>query len=207
MSVTSGASRARKTSSSSTMMNASDRNWISESVEPDLDCWSTLIATAPARCTDRPGGGPSLEIVARMSLTSVVSPLPLPPPLTVESTWSCAARPSGEWPRSRTFATVGTWPRSCSSLLSQAWSAGVSGPWADAATTGTGVRVDAPSGAASCRACSLGALAGRKLALLPWVTLDNEGRARGTPTAATTHTRMTSHRNFTAKEPIPPNIA
>ena len=76
-------------------------------------------------------------------------------------------------------------------------------PWVDAATTGTGVRVDPPSGAARLRACSLGALAGRKLALLPWVTLDNDGRARGTAMAAMTQASMTNQRNLTANEPIP----
>ena len=63
--------------------------------------------------------------------------------------------------------------------------------------------VDPPSGPARFRACSLGALAGRKLALLPWVTLDNDGRARGTATAAITHATSTNQRNLTAKEPIP----
>jgi hypothetical protein len=69
------------------------------------------------------------------------------------------------------------------------------------------VRVDPPSGPASFRACSLGALAGRKFALLPWVTLDNDGRARGTTTAAMTHATSTNHLNLTAKEPMPRKAA
>ena len=100
------------------------------------------------------------------------------------------------------MTTVFTLARSCWSFCSQACSAAVSVPWVEAATTGTGVRVDPPSGAASFRACSLGALAGRKFALLPWVTLDSDGRARGTATAAMTHATSTNHRNLTAKEPM-----
>ena len=96
MSVTSGASSARKTSSSSPMMKMIDSSWIWLSVLPDLACWSTWIGTAPARCTDRPGGGPSRAIVLRRSLTRVVTPVPDPPWLTFDSTWSCAAWPSGE---------------------------------------------------------------------------------------------------------------
>jgi len=46
-------------------MKMIDSSWIWLSVDPDFDCWSTLIATAPARCTDRPAGGRSREIVAR----------------------------------------------------------------------------------------------------------------------------------------------
>ena len=105
------------------------------------------------------------------------------------------------------MTTVGTLARSRWSFCNHAWSAGVSVPCVDAATTGTGVRVDPPSGAASFRACSLGALAGRKFALLPWVTLDNDGRARGTATAAMTHATSMNHRNLTAKEPMPRKTA
>ena len=172
ISVTNGASTARKTSSSRPMMKMIDSSWIWLSVLPDLACWSTLMATAPARCTDRPEGGPSLAIVARRSLTRVVRPAPVPPWLTLDSTWSCAAWPSGERPRSRTLTTVFTWARSRWSLSNQAWSAGVSGPRASA-TTGTGRRLDPPSGFASCRACSLGALAGRNWRCCPgsrWTT-------------------------------------
>jgi len=39
--------------------------------------------------------------------------------------------------------------------------------------------------------------------LLPWVTLDNDGRARGTAMAAMTQATMTNQRNLTANEPIP----
>ena len=61
-------------------------------------------------------------------------------------------------------------------MVSQAWSAAVRVPWLTAATTGTGIRFVPPNGAASCAACSLGALAGRKALLLPWVTLFSDGR-------------------------------
>ena len=50
---------------------------------------------------------------------------------------------------------------------SQATSAVVRVPWLTAATTGTGIRFVDPNGAASCAACSLGALAGKKALLLP----------------------------------------
>ena len=58
----------------------------------------------------------------------------------------------------------------------QATSAALRVPWLTAATTGTGVRLGDPNGAASCAACSLGALAGRKALLLPCVTLLSEGK-------------------------------
>ncbi|HYZ56291.1 MAG TPA: hypothetical protein VE733_22710 [Streptosporangiaceae bacterium] len=74
---------------------------------------------------------------------------------------------------------MGTVRRSWRSVLSQDTSAAVSFPWLTAATTGTAVRFVMPNGAASCDACSLGALVGRKLALLPCVTLASDGRKRG----------------------------
>jgi hypothetical protein len=39
------------------------------------------------------------------------------------------------------------------------------------------------------------------------VTLDSEGSAFGTAKASTSQATSTNHRNFTAKEPIPPNMA
>jgi hypothetical protein len=90
---------------------------------------------------------------------------------------------------------------------SQATSAVVRVPWLTAAITGTGVRFGEPNGAASCAACSLGALAGRKALLLPWVTLLSDGRKRGTANAAISQATMTSQRNLTANAPIPPKMA
>ena len=52
-------------------------------------------------------------------------------------------------------------------------------------------------------ACSLGALAGRKLALLPWVTLASEGRKCGIRPAATSYATTMNQRKRTEKEPIP----
>ena len=187
ISVTSGASSARKTSSSSPMMKTIDSSWIWLSVLPDLACWSTLIATAPARCTDRPAGGPSRAIaraqvldqrgqaVAGSALADVGQHLELrglAVGRAAEVTHLDHRRHLGQ------VMLELLQPR----LVRRGERALVA-----AATTGTGVRVDPPSGAASFRACSLGALAGRKFALLPWVTLDNDGRARGTATAAMTH--------------------
>ena len=64
-----------------------------------------------------------------------------------------------------------------------------------------------PNGAARSAACWLGALAGRNALLLPCVTLASDGRNRGTATAATTQTTITSQRNLTANPPMPPKIA
>ena len=78
------------------------------------------------------------------------------------------ARAGGhDTPRSFTLTTVGTLPRSVESVASQAWSAAVNVPLLTAAITGTGISLLPPNGAASVAACSLGALAGRKLLLFP----------------------------------------
>ena len=79
--------------------------------------------------------------------------------------------------------------------------------WLAAATTGTGMRLVYPNGAASCAACSLGAFAGKKALLLPCVTLLSEGRNFGTAKPAISHAAMTTQRNLTANAPIPPNTA
>ena len=63
-----------------------------------------------------------------------------------------------------------------------------------------------PNGLARSTACWLGALAGRKLALLPCVTLASDGRKRGTANVASTHTTTTTQRNLTANVPIAPKI-
>ena len=64
-----------------------------------------------------------------------------------------------------------------------------------------------PNGAASSAACSLGALAGRNLELLFWVTLDSAGSCDTAPIAAAIHSTSTSHLNRTAKRPIAPKTA
>ena len=64
-----------------------------------------------------------------------------------------------------------------------------------------------PNGAASTAACSLGALAGRNLVLLLWVTLDSDGSCVAAAIAAMIHARTTSHRNRTANRPMAPKIA
>jgi len=53
----------------------------------------------------------------------------------------------------------------------------------------------------------LGALAGRKALLLPWVTLLSEGRNLGTAIAATSQAAMMTQRNLTANAPISPKMA
>ena len=174
-------------------------------VEPDFFCWSTWIATAPARWACTPGGGLARVIAARRLPTSVVSPSASPWP-TLDSTCSCSACPSADRPRSLTLTTVGVLLRSFSSVPSQVTSDAVSFPGLAATITGTGVRVPTPNGSARSVACWLGALAGRKLALFPWVTLASDGRKRGTATAAMTHATRMNQRNLTANEPSAPNI-
>ena len=60
-----------------------------------------------------------------------------------------------------------------------------------------------PNGAASCEACSLGALAGKKELLFPCVTLASDGSAFGITAAATIQAIRITHRNLTANLPIP----
>src|SRR6516164_9417211 len=81
-------------------------------------------------------------------------------------------------------------------------SACVSGPLDRAATSGIGTRAAVPNGAASATACELGALAGRNLVLLFWVTLFSEGSSDAAAIAPATHVISTSQRNLTAREPI-----
>ena len=187
-------------------MKTTDRSSTSFPVVPDLACWSTLIAMSPARCTCSPAGGDALLIVARSLSTSVVCPLASPPPMS-ESTCSWSACWSADRPRSWTLTTVGTVLRSCARVASQDVSAAVRVPWLTAATTGIGIRFGDPNGDASCAAFSLGALAGRKALLLPWVTLLSEGKNLGTAIAATSQAAMTTQRNLTANAPIPPKMA
>src|SRR5208282_2353567 len=153
-----------------------------------------------------PAGGADFAICSRMFFTSVVWSGWLPW-LTSDSTCSCSACWSADRPRSRTETTVGTVARSCCSPASQVVSAVLRVPWFTAATTCTGTRLVAPNGAASCAACSLGALAGRKALLLPWVTLFSEGKKCGTAKAAISQAAMTTQRNLTANAPIPPKMA
>ncbi len=100
------------------------------------------------------------------------------------------------------MTTVGTLPRSVSSVDSQAWSAEVSVPLPTAAITGTGIRLAPPNGAARFAACSLGALAGRKSLLLPWVTLASDGSALGMTNAAASQAMTITQRNQTENRPI-----
>ena len=205
MRVISGASSERKMSSSSTRMKTTVRasSWLP--VDPVFFCWSTWMAAAPARCTCSPDGGPARAMAPRRLLMSEVRPVWSPPP-TLDCTSNCSAWPSPDRPRSGTRTTVGTLRRSCRSVLSHDTSEAVSCPSLTAATTGTGVRLVPPNGAARSAACWLGALAGRKLALLPCVTLASDGRKRGTATVASTHTTRTTHRNLTANVPMAPKI-
>jgi len=102
---------------------------------------------------------------------------------------------------------VGTVRSCCCSAVVAATSAGVSGDPGRATTTGIGIRLAVPKGAASSAACSLGALAGRNLELLFCVTLDSAGSWVTAATAPTIQTSSTSHRNRTAKRPTALKIA
>ena len=87
-------------------------------------------------------------------------------------------------------------------MFSAVTSAADSGAPDRAATTGTGIRLAVPNGAASSAACSLGALAGRNFELLFWVTLDSAGSCVTAAIAPTIHNTRTNHLNRTAKRPM-----
>ncbi len=201
--VISGASSDRKISRSSTRMKTTDSSSSWLPVEPLFFCWSTWTVMTPARCTCRPGGGAARAMAVRRLPTRLVMPV-WSPWLTSDSTCNCSAWPSPDRPRSLARTTVGTERRSCRRVFSHATSDAVSCPWLTAATTGTGTRLVVPKGLARSTACWLGALAGRKLALLPCVTLASDGRKRGTANVASTHTTRMTQRNLTANDPIAP---
>ena len=207
MRVTRASVSDRKIRISRTMMNSSDSCSTFAPVLPEAFCWSTAAATSPARCACSPAGSPALAILARSAFTRSSSAFGLPPFSCEARMTSCAACPSGETPASITLLTSGT-DFSCSASAATAvWSAAVSGAAVRAATSGIGIRPAVPNGSASTAACSLGALAGRNLVLLLWVTLDSAGSCVAAAIAAMTHARTTSHRNPTAKRPMAPKIA
>src|ERR1700691_6433633 len=92
-------------------------------------------------------------------------------------------------------------------VASAAVSAGVSGPLVVAATIGIGSSDALPNGADRSIACWLGALAGRNLALLLWVTLLSEGSWLTATTAPTTQISTISQRRRPDQRPIAPKIA
>src|SRR5260370_1101449 len=112
--------------------------------------------------------------------------------------------PSAERPRSGMAATLGTVRSWLVTAVSAATSAAVSGAPDRAATTGIGCRFVVPKGAARAAACVLGALAGRNLVLLFWVTLDSAGRNVTAANTPAIHTSTTSQRNVTVKRPMAP---
>ena len=187
-------------------MKTIDRSWTSLPWLPDAFCWSTWIATSPARCAWRPAGSPACAIFARSPSTRSVCWFWLPPPCTASAT-SCTAWPSGERPASSTRLMPGTVRSWRCKAVTAVRSAAESCDPGRAITTGTGCRLAVPNGAASSAACSLGALAGRNLELLFWVTLDNAGSCETAPIAATIQNTRTSHLNRTAKRPIALKIA
>jgi len=112
------------------------------------------------------------------------------------------ACPSRDTPASCTLVTPLTVFSRAGSAATALMSACVSGPLDRAATSGIGTSAAVPNGAASCAACELGALAGRNLVLLFWVTLFSEGSSDAAAIAPATHVISTSQRNLTAREPI-----
>ncbi len=83
-------------------------------------------------------------------------------------------------------------------------SAAVSGPLVVAAMTGIGSRFELPNGADRLIACWLGALAGRNLELLLWVTLDSAGNWVTAAIAPKTQISRISQRRRTAHRPMAP---
>ena len=90
--------------------------------------------------------------------------------------------------------------------LTALMSAAVSGPLVVAAMTGIGSRFALPNGAARSIACWLGALAGRNLELLLWVTLDSGGNCVTAAIAPNTQISRTSQRRRTVQRPMAPKI-
>ena len=125
-----------------------------------------------------------------------------PPPAWLASAISCQACPSGERPASMTLLTLATWPSWLFRLVTAVTSAGVSDDPERATTTGMGTRLAVPNGAARVAACSLGALAGRNLVLLLWVTLDSAGSSVAAAMAPATHIASTSQRKRTQNDPM-----
>src|SRR6266851_5093230 len=98
------------------------------------------------------------------------------------------------------------WSLACRELTAL-MSAAVSGPEVVAAMTGIGSRFELPNGADRSIACWLGALAGRNLELLLWVTLDNDGSCVTAAMVPTTQTSRTSQRRRTHQRPMAPKTA
>ncbi len=188
------------------MMNSAEKFCTLPPVLPDAFCWSTEMATSPARCTRSPAGRPARAIVERIAFTRSVCWL-WPPPLALASTWSCSAWPSGDRPRSCTRLTPETLLSCACSVDTAVTSAGVSAAPDRAATTGIPNRLAVPSGAASFAACSLGALAGRNVELLLLVTLASDGSCVTAANAPTIQARRRSQRKRTAKRPMAPKMA
>ena len=101
-----------------------------------------------------------------------------------------------------TLLTLATLPSWLFKLVTAVTSAGVSDDPERATTTGMGTRLAVPNGAARVAACSLGALAGRNLVLLLWVTLDSAGSSVAAAMAPATHAASTSQRKRTQNEPM-----
>jgi hypothetical protein len=99
-----------------------------------------------------------------------------------------------------TLATLPSWPFRLVTAVTSAW---VSGDPDRAATTGIGSRPAVPNGAARLAACWLGALSGRNLVLLLWVTLDSAGSSVAAAMAPATQIASTSQRKRTQNEPMP----
>src|SRR5262249_60442006 len=93
-----------------------------------------------------------------------------------------------------TLLTLATFASSPFRLVTAVTSAGVSGEPDVAATTGIGSRPAVPNGAARVAACWLGALSGRNLVLLLWVTLDSAGSSVAAAMAPAPHIPRPSQR-------------
>ena len=153
-----------------------------EVLRPDCRCCPTPSAGRPGR-RRRPPGAPAARRADRpwrswravASTRSVDLVLPAAAPGSRARSAARPARPA-DWPRSITLLTLATLPQ----LALQAGQRGAVGRGQRAAgrarhhrdrAAGWRCRTARPA----CAACSLGALAGRNLVLLLWVTLDSDG--------------------------------
>ena len=166
---------------------------------PELWLASACAASGPARCARSPPGSALPAMACRRPVTSCCTG-PGASRLTAASTCSCTARPSRLTPRSLTWRTWVTRARPASSRSTAPRSVAVKGP-PRAITTGTGVWPTPWKGAASRAACTLGLLAGRKLASLALATLASDGKKCWASTAATIQAATTSQRKRTVNRP------
>ena len=202
-----GARAARKITNSSTRMNRIENSWIWLLCLVDCFWLATWVGIWPARLTRRSPGSDVLSMAAWRSATSRLVPV-WSNGVTVETTSSWAAWPSGAVPRKFTPVTVGTCRRLAESVLSAAWSASDKVAPEVSATTCTWLWLVEPMrGSASLAAWVLGALAGRKSLLLLFTWLPRVGKACAASAVPMIQTTTITQRRRTTQRPRAPNMA